>query len=118
MSWKSECKYMVPPVRICFNIDGETFYDDANRAVLRMRKTVARGLRNRWPLETILAQTIHIGKFIGSAELAPGATIIRGHENYFWELTLRPEQTQLAGPLHSRGRRAASSPRPRPGTRR
>jgi hypothetical protein len=98
---------MPPGVRVDFKIDGEIFRYDANAAVLRMRRTVARGLRERWPRARILEQTIAIGKFKGSADLAQGVVILNGRENYYWTLTLWPDSTQLAGPLHGRRRRAA-----------
>jgi hypothetical protein len=90
--WKTECRYMPPGIQVGFEIDGEIYRDDANPAVLRMRRTVARGLRERWPREKILEQTTRIGKFIGSAALAPGVTIRGGREDYHWILTLRPDR--------------------------
>src|SRR5882724_4461162 len=97
MSLRSECRYKVPCIRVGFAIDGEIVGDDANPLVLRMRRTVARGLRERWTREEILKQTAIIGKFTGSAELAPGVTIRNGREGYFWTLTLWPASAQLAG---------------------
>ena len=108
---------MPAPIRVGFEIDGEVFRHDANPAVLRMRRTVARGLRERWPRDRILEQTIINGKFKGFADLAPGVVIIKGRENYYWTLTLWPDSTQLASSqnakvarprkgVHSRGRRA------------
>jgi len=116
MSWKSECRYMPAPIRVDFEIDGRIFRHDASPAVLRMRRTVARGLRECWPRERILEQTIINGKFKGSADLVPGVVIIKGRENYYWTLTLWPDSTQVASPqnakaarpsksVHSRGRR-------------
>lgn len=103
----SACRYMPPGVRVDFEIGGDIFRHDANRAVLRMRRMAARGLRERWPLERILEQIILIGKFGGSADLVPGVVIIDGREQYYWTLTLRPDSPQLAGLLHARRRRAA-----------
>jgi hypothetical protein len=118
--WKTEPVYMPPGIQVGFEIDGEIFRDDANPAVLRMRRTVARGLRERWPREKILEQVTRIGKFRGSAELVPGVTIRNGREDNFWTLTLRPDRPKLTGPEDAKvvrsPRRAASSKRSQPRT--
>jgi hypothetical protein len=97
---------MPPGIRVGFEIDGQIHRRDASPAVLRMRRTVARGLRERWPRERILTQTIENGKFEGSADLTPGFEVIRGKDNYFWTLTLWPDE-QLAEPRNAK----ANSPR-------
>ena len=101
-NWKTACAYMPPGIQVGFEIDGEIFRDDANAAVLRMRRSVARGLREGWPREKILEQATRIGKFRGSADLVPGVTIRGGREDYHWTLTLRPDRTQLAGPKNAK----------------
>jgi hypothetical protein len=93
---------MPAPVRVDFEIDGEIFRHDANPAVLRIRRTVTRGLRESWPRERIIQQTLIIGKFKGSAELTPGVAILNGRENYYWTLTLR--QCALREPPKRKGR--------------
>jgi hypothetical protein len=112
MSWRSECRYMVPGIQVGFEINGEIVRRDDSRVVLRMRRTVARGLRERLPREIILAQTISAGKFEGSADLAPGVEIMNGKEIYFWTLTLWPSGPQNAAPrpkksVHPRRRPAS-----------
>jgi hypothetical protein len=93
-SWKTACRYMPPGIQVDIEIDGEILRDDANPSVLRMRRTVARGLRKRWPREKIIEHTSRVGKFTGSADLAPGITIRDGREGYYWVLTLRPDCPQ------------------------
>lgn len=109
MSWKSECRYMPAPIRIGFEIDDEIFRLDASPSVLRMRRMVARGLRERWQRERIVEQAIHVGRFKGSADLSPGVTIINGRENYFWTLTLWPVSAQLADPQNVKTARSKKS---------
>ncbi|WP_315761425.1 hypothetical protein [Bradyrhizobium sp. SZCCHNS2005] len=111
--WERECKYMPPGIRVGFEIDGEIFRRDGNPAVLRMRRTVARGLRERWPREKILEQTVVNGKFEGSADLTPGFEVINGKDNYFWTLTLWPDREQSAESHNATAKRPRSRPRRR-----
>jgi hypothetical protein len=104
--WKTACRYMPPGIQVVIEIDGEIFRDDANPAVLSMRRIVARGLRAGWSREKIIEQISCAGGFIGSADLAPGVIIRRGREDYYWILVLRPDCTQ--GSLHLRWRAARS----------
>jgi hypothetical protein len=97
---------MPPGIRIHFEIDGVSFRHDGSPTVLRMRRAVARALREHWPRERILEQIIAIGKFDGSADLVPGIEIINGRESYHWTLTLWPE---LTTPSNSKGSRSSKS---------